>query len=459
MIRRLPLRHLATFFCALPLAVPVSAADWNAGVAKVVITPSQPVWLSGYSGRDHLPDGKVHDLYAKAAAFESSDGTRLVLVTCDLGSMDPAITAVVTREVEKSHGLPRESLVLNVSHTHCAPEIAAERSVFHDLAPEEDAKLGDYVRDELQPKLVQVIGQALDDLQPATISISQSSAMFAKNRRFPTADGYVNRPFEDGVTDHDVPVMQIKGQAGELRGVLFGYACHNTTLAFYKFCGDYAGFAQTDVETAHPGAIALFVMGCGGDQNPYPRHGERGLEYCREHGKELAAAVERALAGEQVQVHPPLQLASDVVSLELEPLPPIEKLEAQADGPPGHARRKARYLLDELQSSGGVELVQRCPLQAARFGDELLFLFFSGETVVDYSRKSKVEFAGPMVWVAGYCNDVFAYLPSLRVLQEGGYEGRTGIVHQLTPTPFATSVEERVMGGMRRLVDRVSPQN
>lgn len=69
--------------------------------------------------------------------------------------------------------------------------------------------------------------------------------------------------------------------------------------------------------------------------------------------------------------------------------------------------------------------------------------FSQGQTE---SSAIKHPFAGPLVSVAGYSNDVFAYLPSLRVLNEGGYEGRTGIVHQLTPTPFAASVEDRVMG-------------
>ena len=109
-----------------------------------------------------------------------------------------------------------------------------------------------------------------------------------------------------------------------------------------------------------------------------------------------------------------------------------------------------------MKTKGKVELTQTCPIQAARFGRELLFITVGGETVVDYSRKSKLEFKGPMVWVAGYCNDVFAYLPSLRVLQEGGYEGRTGIIHQLVATPFAPSVEDRVTGGIRKAVARVS---
>ena len=73
---------------------------------------------------------------------------------------------------------------------------------------------------------------------------------------------------------------------------MFGYACHNTTLGFYQFCGDYAGFAQQYLQAAHPDATALFVQGCGGDQNPYPRSK---LELAEQHGRCLANAVEAAL--------------------------------------------------------------------------------------------------------------------------------------------------------------------
>ena len=85
--------------------------------------------------------------------------------------------------------------------------------------------------------------------------------------------------------DHDVPVLRVDTPEGKLRAVLFGYACHNTTLSFYKFCGDYAGFAQHYLEAAHPDVTALFLLGCGGDQNPYPR---RTLELAQQHGRSLA---------------------------------------------------------------------------------------------------------------------------------------------------------------------------
>ncbi|MCA9077598.1 MAG: neutral/alkaline non-lysosomal ceramidase N-terminal domain-containing protein [Planctomycetaceae bacterium] len=437
-----------------------NSAEWRVGLSRVVITPESPTWLSGYGSRDHAAEGKVHDLFAKAVAFEDKSGERLVLVTCDLGSVYQGLTDQVASVTQERWGLGKERLVINVSHTHCAPEIAIERIVFHSLSDAEEAKLQTYIDQQLIPKLIELVGEAIDDLQPSTISVSQSAALFASNRRLPVEEEngkrYINSQHPAGVTDHDVPVMVIRGEDESLRGILFGYACHNTTLAFYQYCGDYAGFAHQYLEESHPGATALFVMGCGGDQNPYPRHGPEGLDHCNRHGRELADAVVHAIESPQTEVHGPLRVAYTDVTLDLESPPSREQLEAQRTGDDTYPDRKARYLQSQLEKHGQIATTQNCPLQAARFGDELLMLFVSGETVVDYARKPKVEFAGPLVWVAGYCNDVFAYLPSYRVLLEGGYEGRTGIVHQLVPTPFATNVEDRVMGGIREVVREVS---
>ncbi len=431
------------------LATSASAADWNVGLAKVVITPSQPTWLSGYSSRTRPAEGKVHDLYAKAVAFESADGARLLVITLDLGSVSPYITHSVAMRVEKQFGLARGNLVLNCSHTHCAPEVAAERRVFHDLPDDEEAKLASYI-EVLNDKLVDLVGAALSDLRPARLSVHRAEAMFAFNRRHPSGIDAT------GVTDREVPVLRIADAQGKLRGVLFGYACHNTTLAFQNFCGDYAGFAQYDLEHDHPGALAMFVMGCGGDQNPQPRHGPMGLDYAKRHGRELADAVEKALEGSAREVHGPLRVAYDVATLDLEQLPPVERLRADAESGSEHARRKAKYLLSILDDGRDIQLQQPCPLHAASFGGDLLMIFISGETVVDYALACKQKFNGRFVWVAGYCDDVFAYLPSRRVALEGGYEGRTGIVHQLTPTPFLPNVEDSVMQKIAALVDEVT---
>ena len=82
----------------------------------------------------------------------------------------------------------------------------------------------------------------------------------------------------------------------------------------------------------------------------------------------------------------------------------------------------------------------------------------AGEVVVDYSLRLKAELAGSPVWVAGYCNEVFGYGPSKRVLLEGGYEARGAVVYySTTPTPFAPSVEELIVGKVHELVDTVRP--
>src|SRR5262249_54476286 len=150
---------------------------------------------------------------------------------------------------------------------------------------------------ELHANLVRVVGEALAALAPAELSWGTGRSTFATNRRenkegqgpkLRAAGGL------KGAGGHDEAVLGGRGpEDGRLRAVAFGYACHATVLSFYKYSGDYPGFAQTELEKAHPGAVALFWAGCGADQNPLPR---RTVELAEHYGKRLAAAVEDVLA-------------------------------------------------------------------------------------------------------------------------------------------------------------------
>ena len=245
--------------------------------------------------------------------------------------------------------------------------------------------------------------------------------------------------------------------------MLFGYACHCTTLDFYKFCGDYAGFAQEYIEQEHPGAAAMFIAGCGGDQNPYPRRGPRTLEYCMEHGRALANGVETALAPRPRPVAGPIRATLDTVTLEFAEPPSPEQLKEQAKSANKYERRHAETLLKELEQTGKIGTTYPYLVQVIQFGDDLTMIALAGEVVVDYSLRLKAELArsssdgqaGPPVWVAAYCNDVFGYLPSLRVLQEGGYEAGDMMVYTPLPGPFAPSVEKLVVDKVHQLVAKV----
>jgi hypothetical protein len=425
--------------------------SWKAGVASVSITPEESMWMAGYAARDKPSEGKVHDLYAKALAVEDATGTRLVLVTTDLIGIPRELRDWLEEEVNNKYKIAPGSLMLNASHTHCGPELRVSKASVYGLEPERVRQSQAYV-EVLKQKLSALVGRAIDDLASAQLGYTHGRAGFAMNRRLPTATEPRNAPYPDGPVDHDVPVLRVESPEGELRAIVFGYACHNTTLGFYQFCGDYAGFAQQYLEEAHPRVTALFVTGCGADQNPQPR---RTLELAQQHGRALANGVEAALIGPTKPINGALHVAIDEVTLEFAEPPGRSELEQQAKSSNKYEQRHAEALLRQLDETGEIRQTYPYLVQAINFGDDLLMIALAGEVVVDYSLRFKLELRGSPVWVAGYSNDVFGYVPSLRVLQEGGYEGGGAMRYTTLPGPFAPTVEKLIVEKVHHLADRV----
>jgi neutral ceramidase len=451
---------LIVLTCSTCCAYASQQPDWKAGVATIVITPAEPMWMAGYAARDKPSEGKINDLHAKALALEDEHGTRLVIVTVDLLGIPRATRDWLAEHVKESYKLEPQALLLNASHTHSGPVLReAKYSIYgntlYGLSPEQIQQNNKYV-DELQEKLLELIGKAIENMAPAKLGYTHGRAGFAMNRRLPTERGFQNSPNPDGPVDHDVPVLRIDGQDGKLRAVLFGYACHNTTLSGYEFCGDYAGFAQEYIEQAHPGTTAMFMAGCGGDQNPYPRGGPNTLDYCKQHGRALANGVEAALAPRARPVTGQIQAAIDTVTLDFVPTPSREQLETSAKSENKYVRRHAQVLLEELEKNGKIRTTYPYLVQVVRFGDDLTMVALAGEVVVDYSLRLKSELLGRAVWVAAYSNDVFGYVPSLRVLKEGGYEAGDAMLYTDLPGPFAPSVEELIVTKVHELVDKTA---
>lgn len=144
---------------------------------------------------------------------------------------------------------------------------------------------------------------------------------------FLTKKGYDIGYNPNGPTDRRVPVLQATAPDRQLLAVLFGYGCHNTTVgpANYEISGDYVGFAQAELERAHPGATAMFLQLCAGDQDPHPRGG---LDVAERNGKELASAVEQVLNGKLPILRGPIHTAFQTVELALAPQNPGDFREA-----------------------------------------------------------------------------------------------------------------------------------
>lgn len=431
-------------------AVTALAAGYQAGVARVDITPQGPIWLSGYADRKHPSEGVLQPIAAKALAIEDPKGARFVIVTTDLIGLPRHISDEVAARIQRQYGLDRSRLVLNSSHTHTGPAVGQNLRVMFQLDEENQRRVDEYAR-KLTDDLVTVIAAALGDLAPASIYYASGDVHFGVNRREPTPKGVKIGVNPAGPIDPSVPVLKVMSPDGKLRAVLFGYACHNTTLTgqFFQISGDYAGFVQADFEKAHPGTVALFVQLCGADQNPNPRSS---LALAETHGKALATEVERVVAGEMQPVHPPLRAAYMTIELAFR-FHTRETFENELnDSNPAKVRR-AKAMLAAYDTRHPVRTTPY-PIQAIRFGNDLALLALGGEVVVDYGLRVKREYGGNLI-VAGYSNDVMSYIPTARILREGGYEAVDSMIYYGQPGPYADDVEERIFDGIHKIMRRV----
>lgn len=442
-------------FCwFFPTILTAEDPAWRAGVVKSVITPKEALWMAGYGGRTKPAEGKEMDLYLRVVALQAANGKRAVILSSDTLGIPQSIYETVSERLKNEFGLTRAEFVLGASHTHCGPVL---HGALHDVYPLTEPMIAqiDAYSAWLTEEIVAAIGQALKNMKPATLSRGVGETDFAVNRRTnrePDVPMLRENNLLLGPVDHSVPVLAVKDAEGNLVAVIFGYACHNTVMDYQLWSGDYAGFAQNDLEKRHPGATACFLMGCGADQNPLPR---RKVELAQQYGRKLADAVDATLT-ELKPLKSKLETSHAFVPLKLGSLPSDDELKQMADASPNYAQRWAARMIRWKQSGEPFPTEYRYPLQAWRFGGEQLMLTMGGEVVVDYALRFKAEF-GDQTWILGYCNDVMAYIPSYRVLLEGGYEGQSSMwVYGMPCSKWGNSVETDIAAGMKQLVDQLN---
>ena len=423
------------------------------GVAEVDITPDYPIRLSGYGSRRTVSDGIIQRIWAKALAIGSDTEEPVVLVTVENCGLPDELTEEVSDRLKAKTGISRSNFVACFTHTHSAPCLtnAAPFLFSRDIPPEEQETIDRYT-EQLKDWMEAAALEALANREPSLLAWSIGELGFAKNRR---TDG--------GPVDHSLPCMQIRSVDGHLRAVWASYACHCTTLAGTDnhICGDWAGFAQEAVQAALPGVTALITIGCGADANPESRMlpmpvGEEEvfstrLGYAKAHGEALSTEVQRLLVREAKPLTCVPTGAFERVDLPFDTLPTREGWEARvAEG--GSVGYHAQKHLERLQAGLPLQTELSYPVQAWRFGEGLAVVFLASEVVVDYSLRLKRELDSERLWVGAYTNAFPCYIPSERVLAEGGYEGGGAMLYFGPPTAFAPGVEQLVIDAVHRLL-------
>jgi neutral ceramidase len=421
---------------------------WQAGHGRVKITPQHLMWMSGYGSRDKPAEGKLTDLWVKTLVLQSSSGRQAVLITLDLVGISRELSSSLADELARRHGWERSQIAFCCSHTHTGPVVGRNlESLHYRLIDDTQRKLVDEYETMLRECVLDAAAQAVNALAPCRLEWGTGKTTFAVNRRNNRPENEVPQRRETGTlvgpVDHDVPVLAVRTTEGQLRTVVFGYACHATVLSFYQWSGDYPGFAQIALEQKHPECQAMFWAGCGADQNPLPR---RAVEQAQEYGQRLADAVEDVLGAPMEPLGPALTTSYQEVPLPFDKLPTREELQENAKSTDRYVAARAQIWLEQLQQDKPLPTHYPYPISVWRFGDHVEWFFLGGETVVDLALRLKAERRGTRTWVAGYSNDVMAYIPSRRVWIEGGYEGGGAMLYYGLPAIWSEMCEEIIIG-------------
>ena len=427
-------------------------AAWQVGVAKVDISPKEPVPLAGYGGKTRLSTRIEHPIWIKALALRDGDGSPAVLVTADLVGHSPKMVDRIATMAQVKYGVTRERLILNTSHNHSCPVTEDVLWLYYEFTPEEVAVKERYTA-QVYAQYDELIGKAISSLAPAELSFEQGLAGVAVNRR--RSRGPESRGL-GGQVDQDVPVITVRS-GGNLRGIVFGYSCHTTALGGLSISGDYAGFAQLELEKSYPGAIAMFVQNCGGDANPLPRIRGKDAEataLASAYGDILAESVRQVVSGTMIPLAGPLSVTMGETQLPLEEGLPLDEIKQRLPKLTGMPKREFEHFQRQYETFGSLPDRVTYPIQVWRFGSGLTFIALTGETVVDYSLKFKATYGWNTTWVSGYNNDLLSYVPSLRVLKEGGYEGITCMFEYGHRAAYTTDVEALITSKVDELVKK-----
>lgn len=430
----------------LVLALPAAAAQpelpYTVGVAKVDITPDHPIRLNGFGFRRAESEGVYQKVWAKALAIDDGTNSPVVLMAVDVLGIPADIYDELARRLAK-HGVRKERLAVTATHTHTGPMLTgANPTLFGVPIPKEHQANIDKYTPVFLDKLEAAAVAALKDRKPAKLEWGVGSVGFAMNRRT-----------RGGPTDHDLPVLFVKDAKGKVRAVYLAYACHCVTLSHNQIGGDWAGFAAEGIEGTFPDAVALVAIGGGADQNPNSGVTGDKVDVAKGQGREIAAEVKRLSTNFLAPVNGPITCKVTTLELPLAALPTRQEWEEKAKRMDaiGH---HARVTLAKLDRGEKLPTKIDYPVQTWAFGESLAMIHLPGEVVVDYALRLKKELDRSRVWVTGYANNAPCYIPSERVLKEGGYEGGGAMIYYDVPVPFKPGLEDAIVNAVMEQIGK-----
>ncbi|MFP3903906.1 MAG: hypothetical protein ACLFWB_06640 [Armatimonadota bacterium] len=399
------------------------------GIANSIITPENPIWMTGFAARTEPSDGKYNDLEASVVVFESGD-TRVGIMALDLVGIDEFFLVPI-REKAAELGIEPEAMLVNCSHTHCGPAVRKVRGSIRKFDEE-------YLQ-WLQETLDGLLEEAVVDLQDAELDYSIAPCTLGINRRRKPEDdepaGMLPTP--EKPIDMDVPVLRVLSPDREVRAVLFSYACHPTTMGGQKLGTDFPGPARDVIRSDYETAVPIFLQGCGGDVKPRNianrRFASGPLETVYEIGHELGRAVQAALCGTPEPLGDSLAASSAMADLPARDPMDEDEMRALENGNKWE-KKWAKAARKTIEEHGELATVLPVEVQALNIGG-LIICAMGGEICVGNGLELKQQFPDTKLWTLGYSNLLRCYVASRGEHADGGYEVERSFLYSWTPQP------------------------
>ena len=404
--------------------------DLRLGTATADITPTWPLTLAGFAARTEPAQGVSRPLQVHVSVLETShDGSpprRAVVVVADLLWWAAEDVDSLRQAIATESGTTPDMVLLSATHTHSGPQTSHRASREIGAADPRFTTL-------LREQVLTAATAAVAKLEPVTIERFVGSCDLGFNRRAER-----NHP---GPVDATLTVIRFERANGSPATLWVHFTCHPVITQEPLISSEFCGVAMTQV-TDRVGAPAIYLQGCCGDINPVvPGEARSWRGTDREvvqAGTMLAEAVTGLLATGTPEPIAPIPLAAHALAVDLpfDSVPSVELLRERTShcGLDGEVAQ-ALLAHPEWCNSTIPLMLQRLDIAA---GCSLLAI--NGEVVVEYGLRIR-EWSGGSVLPLGYANGMTGYIPTARIIAEGGYEAGDAAPYFFLPGPFSPHVE------------------
>lgn len=399
-------------------------------IFKESVTPDWPIRLEGFRERILPNEGIYDDIYTMALLLD--DGKKKVLlITIDVCLLDSFFPSEIKKRINAKYGLDEDNIIVHAIHTHAAPVTFLSNS--QKGTPDSDSILR-FLK-LLEQKIMLCAGNCMSHLKEGYIEIGTGKTYIGMSRRQKKPEGIKIGPNPEEEIDRQIYALTIKNSNGKAEAIVFSCPCHPVVLYYDNMyiSADFPGAARAEIEKKYPGAAAMFLQGAGADINPAVLVADD--KYRKTHysdvlfiGRVLANDIDNILQKGMKRLDVSIDLCWDKILLPLKDHPAKEN--------------KPDIRQDVVQGE----------IQAAivKLSDDFRIVMLDGEICNQLGMYIKELFTSGDTMVLGYVNGCIGYLPTAKIVREGGYES----VRTRFAAPFAESVEKVLLS---RLKDLISP--